>query len=148
MRGYNSARGDINIKRPHPRRTKIADKIFIVRPGGGGLVHCQIALLHFEFLHRPILELSLPFLLPTLRIVNFRMFRGKWKMLETGSIVERIRFLNNFFFFLKYCYGLSSKVNFTMTRIFPVLLLYQYFINCYINLVISIIFWYTLNKVI
>lgn len=86
MRRYNSARGDINIKRPHPRRTKIADKIFIVRPGGGGLVHCQIALLHFEFLHRPILELSLPFLLPILRIMNFRMFRGKWKTLDRNGI--------------------------------------------------------------
>lgn len=40
MQGYLRERGDINIKRPHPSR-KIADKIFIVQPGGR-FVHCQI----------------------------------------------------------------------------------------------------------
>lgn len=34
-------RGDINIKRPHRSSEEIADKVFIVRPGGG-LVHRQI----------------------------------------------------------------------------------------------------------
>jgi len=41
MQGYLHERGDINIKRPHSSRKKIADKVFIVRPGGR-LVHCQI----------------------------------------------------------------------------------------------------------
>lgn len=41
MQGYLRERGDINIKRPHSNRRKIADKVFIVQPGGR-LVHCQI----------------------------------------------------------------------------------------------------------
>lgn len=67
MQGYLRERGDINIKRPHPSR-KIADKVFIVQPGGR-FVHCQITRsLPYTEIQR--LELSLRFKWRILFLIN------------------------------------------------------------------------------
>lgn len=67
MQGYLRERRDINIKRPHPSR-KIADKVFIVQPGGR-FVHCQITRsLPYTEIQR--LELSLRFKQEILFLIN------------------------------------------------------------------------------